>query len=80
MTDSDYYAVLGVDAKAPPEVIKAAYHALARKYHPDTNPGTPLLGTQFQEITRAHEILSDPLRRAAYDVSREAARARQAPP
>lgn len=79
MTEPDYYAVLGVGEHAPPEVIKAAYHALARKYHPDLNSGTTKLGTHFQEITRAYELLSDPLRRAAYDVVRNTARKWQPP-
>jgi uncharacterized RDD family membrane protein YckC len=79
MAEPDYYAVLGVDIKAPPEVIKAAYYALARKYHPDTTPGTTLLGTQFQKVTRAYDVLSDPQRRADYDAGLNSAKAGQAP-
>ena len=75
MTELDYYAVLGVDEHAPPEVIKAAYHALARKYHPDLNSGTTELGTHFQEIAHAYEHLSAPQRRAAYDLGRNTAKA-----
>ena len=62
----DYYRVLGVHPKAEPEVIKAAYNGLAKKYHPDLNP-SPSATERMKEINEAHEVLSDPVRRAAYE-------------
>jgi DnaJ-class molecular chaperone len=64
----DYYATLGVTADADQEVIRAAFRALAKKYHPDTaSDASPAASARFREITEAHAILSNPSTRAAYD-------------
>ena len=66
----DPYAVLGVVRTASAEEIRAAYHALVARYHPDRHQGNPLEGLASEkmiEINRAEEILSDPVRRAAFD-------------
>jgi hypothetical protein len=60
----DYYAVLGVRISAEPEVIRGAYNAMARKYHPDVNPAG---ATRMKEVNEAYEVLSDPGRKADYD-------------
>jgi len=62
----DFYAVLQVDPLADPEVIRAAYRVLARKYHPD-HGGDP---SRMIELNNAWDVLGDPARRAAYDTSR----------
>jgi curved DNA-binding protein len=63
----DYYEILGVSKTASPEEIKRAYRKLARKYHPDLNPGDKTAETRFKEINEAHEVLSDPDKRQKYD-------------
>ncbi len=63
----DYYAVLGVDRNAPDKEIKSAYRRLARKHHPDVNPGDKSSETLFKEINAAHDVLSDPEKRRKYD-------------
>jgi molecular chaperone DnaJ len=63
----DYYEVLSVSRNADADEIKKAYRALARKYHPDVNNGTPEAEERFKEINAAYEILSDPDKRAIYD-------------
>lgn len=67
MASKDYYAVLGVERGASDEEIKRAYRRLARKHHPDANPGDPTAEERFKEIGEAYSVLSDPQRRAAYD-------------
>lgn len=67
--DPDPYKILQVDPEAEEEVIVAAYRRLARKYHPDTAPGTAALG-RMQAINAAWELIGDPKRRAAYDRQR----------
>src|ERR671933_871579 len=67
MAKEDYYQVLGVDRKAKPEEIKKAYRRLARKYHPDVNPGDKAAEERFKLITEAHDVLSDAKKRAVYD-------------
>jgi DnaJ-class molecular chaperone len=62
----DHYAILGIARNADPEVVRAAYRALAKKYHPDTANHTNLVG-RFQEINEAYLVLSDAERRAQYD-------------
>ncbi len=66
----DYYATLGVTPEAPPEVIKAAYRALAQKHHPDRNGSDQGSNELTARINEAFRILSDPASRAAYDASR----------
>jgi preprotein translocase subunit Sec63 len=69
-TEPDPYSVLGVARTASESEIRAAYHALVAKYHPDRYQGNPLedlASEKLVAINRAYEILSDPGRRAAYD-------------
>jgi molecular chaperone DnaJ len=63
----DYYQVLGVARNASEEEIKRAYRELAKKYHPDRNPGDEEAAQKFKEITEAYEVLCDPEKRARYD-------------
>ncbi len=63
----DFYKVLGVKRDAKPEDIKKAYRRLARKYHPDVNPGDKASEERFKLITEAHDVLSDPKKRSVYD-------------
>jgi molecular chaperone DnaJ len=63
----DLYSVLGVDKKASPDEIKKAYRKLARKYHPDTNPGDKKAEERFKEISAAYDVLGDPDKRKQYD-------------
>jgi molecular chaperone DnaJ len=63
----DYYKVLGVGKGASDEEIKKAYRKLARKYHPDQNQGDKRAEERFKEISQAHDVLSDPEKRKAYD-------------
>ena len=63
----DYYKTLGVDKKATEKEIRQAYRKLARKYHPDVNPGDKSAEDKFKEINEANEVLSDPDKRKKYD-------------
>jgi molecular chaperone DnaJ len=65
----DFYLVLGVEREATLGDIKRAYRRLARKYHPDINPGDRVAAAQFRQIAEAYETLSDPDRRRRYDTS-----------
>lgn len=67
MEPKDYYKILGVDRDAPIGEIKKVYKKLARKYHPDLNPGDRTSETRFKEISEAYEVLSDPQKRDKYD-------------
>ncbi|MFX0546341.1 DnaJ C-terminal domain-containing protein [Roseovarius sp. S1116L3] len=69
MEYKDYYKVLGVARDAPQDEIKRAYRKLARKYHPDMNPGAGAAEAErkFKELGEAYEVLQDPEKRAAYD-------------
>ena len=66
-TIRDYYEVLGVDKNADDAALKKAYRALAKKYHPDVNPGDAEAEKKFKEASEAYAILSDPEKRRQYD-------------
>lgn len=63
----DYYKTLEVSKNASQEEIKKAYRKLARKFHPDLNPGDKTVENKFKEINEAYEVLNDPKKRAEYD-------------
>ena len=64
---ADHYETLGVDRDATDEELKRAYRKMARRYHPDANPGDPEAEARFKEVSGAYEVLSDPERRSMYD-------------
>ncbi len=66
----DYYKILGVKPSAALPEIKKTYRALAFKYHPDKNPENALSEARFKEIQEAYSVISDPVKRAAYDDER----------
>ncbi len=63
----DYYEVLGVEKGADEAAIKSAYRKLAKKYHPDVNPGDKTAEEKFKEVNEAYQVLSNPQKRAQYD-------------
>jgi molecular chaperone DnaJ len=65
--DKDFYKVLGVSKDVTPAELKKVYRKLARKYHPDSNPGDAAAEAKFKEISEAHSVLSDPEQRKEYD-------------
>lgn len=67
VTKTDYYKVLGINKNADEKTIKKAYRKLAKKYHPDINPGDTDAEAKFKEVTEAYEILSNPEKRKLYD-------------
>src|SRR5690348_15260403 len=67
MEYKDYYKILGVSRSASAVEIKKAFRRLARKFHPDVNPGDKSAEARFKEINEAYEVLSDPEKRKKYD-------------
>src|SRR6478672_5050051 len=66
-THQDYYELLGVSRKAPQKEIRQAYRKLARKYHPDLNPGDKSAEEKFKQVQEAYDVLSDAKKRQMYD-------------
>lgn len=66
-TDNDLYNILGITSSASPEEIRKAYRIMAKKYHPDKNPGNEHASEMFKKVNEANEILSDPKKREIYD-------------
>src|SRR3989337_4013040 len=64
---NDYYRMLGVDRKATAGEIRKAYKRLARKHHPDLNPGDKSAEERFKRISEAYDVLGDPKKRQTYD-------------
>src|SRR5712692_613168 len=67
MAKEDYYSTLGVPRNAKAPDIKKAYRRLARKHHPDVNPGDKAAEERFKQMSEAFDVLSDPKKRAVYD-------------
>src|SRR6059058_1391960 len=67
MATKDLYEVLGVKRDASDKEIRSAYRRLARKFHPDVNPGDKSAEAKFKEINEAYEVLGDPPKRKKYD-------------
>jgi molecular chaperone DnaJ len=67
MTKQDYYGTLGVDKTAAADDIRKAYRRLARKYHPDVNPGDKAAEERFKQVQEAYDVLSDQKKRQMYD-------------
>src|SRR5512141_2398264 len=65
--DKDYYAILGVKKTASADDIRKAFRKLARKYHPDVNPGDKSAEEKFKTLSEANDVLSDPKKRKIYD-------------
>jgi len=72
MAERDFYQILGVPRSASQDEIRKTYRKLARKYHPDINPGNKEAEAKFKEISAAHDVLSDPEKRKLYDEFGEA--------
>src|SRR5204863_6900329 len=66
-TKKDYYEILGVKKSASTEDIRKAFRKLARKYHPDVNPGDKTAEEKFKTLSEANDVLSDPKKRKIYD-------------
>jgi DnaJ-class molecular chaperone len=67
MADRDYYKILGVERGASHDDIRKAYRKLARKYHPDINPGSKDAENKFKDLSVAYDVLSDDKKRKLYD-------------
>ena len=66
-TKKDYYEILGVKKSASADDIRKAFRKLARKFHPDVNPGDKSAEEKFKSLSEANEVLSDPKKRKIYD-------------
>src|SRR5271154_1734262 len=66
-TNKDYYEILGVKKSASADDIRKAFRKLARKYHPDVNPGDKSAEEKFKTLSEANDVLSDPKKRKIYD-------------
>ena len=64
---TDYYKTLGVDRNISTDDLRKAYRRLARKYHPDLNPGDKAAEDRFKQVQEAYDILSDPKKKQMYD-------------
>ena len=80
MSDRDPYAVLGVERSASQDAIQKAYRKLAKKYHPDLNPGDETAEQEFKKAANAHAILGDPKKRAQFDRGEIDASGQEKPP
>ncbi|MCD4846556.1 MAG: J domain-containing protein [Candidatus Aegiribacteria sp.] len=69
--NKDLYSILGVDEKAAPEELKKAYRKLAKKYHPDANPGDASAEERFKDISEAYDILGNTEKKSQYDLMRK---------
>lgn len=67
MNKRDYYTILGVERLASDQELKRAYRALAKRYHPDLNPGDARAEAEFKAVAEAYEVLQDPKKRQTYD-------------
>src|SRR5690242_855316 len=72
--EKDFYAILGVPQDADAAEIKKAYRKLARKHHPDQNPGDAAAEQRFKDVGEANSVLSDPEQRREYDAIRQMTR------
>jgi curved DNA-binding protein CbpA len=68
----DFYLLLGIQREASVNDIKRAYRRLARRLHPDINPGDGIAAAQFRKVAEAYETLVDPDRRRTYDLQGDA--------
>ena len=78
--ETNHYATLGLDRRCTAAQIRAAYRRLAKQHHPDLNSHSPAAVERTQELNAAHEVLSDPSRRLAYDRGLDAAKRPAASP
>ena len=67
MAQDDPYSTLGVSRQASPDEIRKAFRAIAKKHHPDLNPGDKVAEERFKAANAAHDLLSDPEKRARFD-------------
>ena len=72
MAERDYYKILGVERGASKDDVRKAYRKLARKYHPDINPGNKEAESKFKDLSVAYDVLSDEKKRKLYDEFGEA--------